>query len=385
MLAVTASLGLIVALGDSIRWNASVETQMRAIDEPGPDRRAGLGELDVHAQVGLSTQGPDGVATLTYSPSFLLRQAMYGVPTGNGNSTLHGGGLELQTRLAPTTRLASRTVLTWGLTDFSPLSGQVAPPTVGPLPPQRFVRTLGVESMLDLTHAFSRRLRMSVAAGIQRSGGLGHEAVSVLPIQVGPKATVSLAWAMDRTNAVTLLASAAESRFSIGTTAVFANLETNWTHRASSHTLLDAAAGLSVVRSSNPGSSSSAGAYPAGALGTSWELPMAPDRTLRTSLRLRLAPGVDQFTALAIQTIRSEGLAELAEGRLRLALTGSHGHVISGAAVDDLRFEARSSWNATRQWALEGGVSAARTNQLAFQGWQAQVFVGLRWTDRGWF
>jgi len=105
---------------------------------------------------------------------------MYGVPTGNGNSTLHGGGLELQTRLAPTTRLASRTVLTWGLTTFSPLPDRWRRQRSAPCRRKRFVRTLGVESMLDLTHGFSRRCD-AVAAGIQRSGGLGHEAVSVLP------------------------------------------------------------------------------------------------------------------------------------------------------------------------------------------------------------
>src|ERR1700682_6480457 len=61
-------------------------------------------------------------------------------------------------------RLTSRTALDWGLTDFSTLSGQLAPSAVVPLPSQRFVRTLGVETMLDLTHAFSRRPQLPVAA-----------------------------------------------------------------------------------------------------------------------------------------------------------------------------------------------------------------------------
>jgi len=41
------------------------------------------------------------------------------------------------------------------LTDFSPLSGQLARPIVGQLPSQRFVRTLGIDTMLELTHALA--------------------------------------------------------------------------------------------------------------------------------------------------------------------------------------------------------------------------------------
>jgi hypothetical protein len=57
---------------------------------------------------------------------------------------------------------------TIGWTDFSPLSGQLTPPVVGRLPSERFVRTLGVETMLEITHAFSRRLQLSVAGGAFR-------------------------------------------------------------------------------------------------------------------------------------------------------------------------------------------------------------------------
>jgi hypothetical protein len=239
-----------------------------------------------------------------------------------------------------------------------------------------------------------------VAAGLQRSGGVGHDAVSVLPFQVGPQATASLSWAADRTNTITLLASASESRFSSGTlhasasgsgfssglTSVFSSLETDWTLRASSHTVVDAAAGLVLVRSSGR-DFSSRGTYGLGALGATWDLPMTPQRALRTSLRLRLVPGVDRFTALAIVAARAEGNAELNEGRLRLGVFATEGHIISGAAVgaDDLRLEARSSWAVAHGWALEARTGAARTNQLLFTGWQFQALVGVHWVDRGSF
>jgi hypothetical protein len=94
---------------------------------------------------------------------------------------------------------------------------------------------------------------------------------------------------------------------------------------------------------------------------------------------------VDRFTALAIQTVRAEGSAELTEGRLRLGVTGWQGHVVSGpsAGADEARLEARSSWSVALSWSLDGAVSAAHTNQLPFAGWQAQALLGLRWADRG--
>ena len=146
---------------------------------------------------------------------------------------------------------------------------------------------------------------------------------------------------------------------------------------------LNTTAGLVFVYSSGPDASSK-GTYGAGAAGVAWNLPMAPQRALRTSLHLRLMPGVDRFTALAIQTVRAEGTTELTEGRLRLGVFGSQGHVVSGIAegADELRLEARSSWIAAREWSLEGAVGAARTNQLAFAGWQVQALVGLRWAAR---
>jgi hypothetical protein len=390
MLTAVASLGMLIAAGETIRWNTNVELQARGRDEPAglTDQagRAGLGELDLHGQLGLSAQGPDGVAALTWSPQLLLRQVVFGAPVETGNATRQGGRLELQTRLAPATRLTSRTVLDWGLTDFSPLSGQVTPPVAGLLPSHRFVRTLGVETMLDLTHAFSRRLLLSVAGGVQRSGGLGHEAAQVLPFQVGPRANASLAWVADRSNALTLLASASTSRFSNGFTSVLSDVQAGWTLRASAHTLLDAAAGLTLIHSSGA-DTSSGGAYGSGMLGVGWDLPMAPQRTLLTSLRARLSPGIDRLTALAIQTVRAEGVAELREGRLRLGVSGSRARAISGAGAgaDDLRFEARSSWIFTAQWSTEIEVGGARTNQLPFTGWQGQAWVGLRWGDRGSF
>ena len=53
------------------------------------------------------------------------------------------------------------------------------------LPSQRFVRTLGIDTMVELTHAFSRRLQLAVAAGIERGAGW-HDAVAVLAIQASP-------------------------------------------------------------------------------------------------------------------------------------------------------------------------------------------------------
>jgi len=289
-------------------------------------------------------------------------------------------------------------VLDWGLTDFSPLSGQLTPSVVGPLPTQRFVRTLGVETMLDLTHAFSRRLQLSAAVGLQRSGGVGHDATAVLPFQVGPHATASLTWAADRTNTVTLLASASGSRFSAtyipvsgrtsasSLTSLLSRLEAGWTVRAGSHTVLDAAAGLALARSWGQ-DFNSLGIYGSGALGAVWDMPMAPQRALRTSVHARLVPGVDRLTALAILVARAEGNAELTEGRMHLGATASEGHVVSGDEVgrDELRLEVYSSWVATRNWTLEARMGAARTNQFPFTGWQFQALVGLHWTDRGSF
>jgi hypothetical protein len=386
MLPAAASLALLLAASETIQWTSGVEIQARGRNEPTDDRRAGLADLDLRGYLGLSGQGAEGAAALTYRPSLLLRQVVFGMPVTTGNATRHGGNLELQTRLAPVTRLTSRTSVEWGLTDFSPLAGQAARVVVGPLPPQHFVRTLSVETMLELTHAYSRRLQLSLAAGFQRSGGIGHDAIQVLPFQAGPQATASLAWVADRANSITLLAFASESRFSIARTSVLSNLEADWTHRASAHTLLDAGAGLAFVHSSGL-DSSSIGAYGLGTVGVAWDLPLERQRALRASLRLRLLPGVDRLTALAIQTVRAEGGAELTEGRLRLGLSVLEARAISGvfAGTDDLRFEARAGWTVTRGVSLEGGLAAARTNQPPFTGWQFQAFVGLRWADRGSF
>jgi hypothetical protein len=394
MLAAAASLALLLASGEAIRWNASVEAQARGRSEPagGAAVRTGLGEFDLRARLGLSTKDADDAAALTYLPSFLVSRVAFGSAGEAGNATRQGGRLELQSRLTPTTRLTSRTMIDWGLTDFSPLSAQVTPSTiVARLPPQRFVRTLGIETMLDLAHRFSRRLELSATAGLQRSGGIGSEGVQVLPFQVGPTATVSLSWAADRANTVKLLAAASESRFSIGRTSVLSDLETDWTLHAFSHTVLDAAAGGTFLSSSGVDlsgqQSSSTGIYPSGTLGVAWDFTRSPQSSLRASLRFRLSPGVDRLTALAIQTVWGEGRAELTEGPLRLRVTGAQGHALSGvgAGADDLRLETRASWIVSRGWSLEGGFGAARTNQLSFAGWQLQALVGLRWDDSGSF
>jgi len=135
------------AASETVSWEAGVETQERAREEPSGDGRARYSEIDLPGQFSLSAQGPDGRATLP--------------------------------------RLGWRTAVEWGLDDFSPLSGQLARLIVGQLPSRRFVRTLGIDTMVELTHAFSRRLQLAVAAGIERGAGW-HDAVAVLAIQASP-------------------------------------------------------------------------------------------------------------------------------------------------------------------------------------------------------
>src|SRR2546425_488234 len=281
-----AALGLLLAASETIGWEAAAETQERAREEPTGVGRARYSELGLRARLGLSAQGPDGRATLTYAPSLLFSQAFPG-RAEPGTAARQSGRLMLEPRLDPTTRLGWRTAVEWGLTDFSPLSGQLARPVVGQLPSQRFVRTFGIDTMLELTHAFSRRLQLAVAAGMERGGGLGHDAVAALPIQVGPKANASLVWAADRTDSITLLWSGSQARFSIDRTALFSDLQAGWTHRASPQTVFDATGGLVFVESSAPDSPSTTGTYATGVAGVSWNLPVAPQRALRTSAHLR--------------------------------------------------------------------------------------------------
>jgi len=392
MMLAPASLGLVLATSEAIRWDARVDTQTRGREEPTAEGRARYGELDLRANLELSAPGPDASAALTWLPSFLVSQAISG-PAVSADTSFQGARLELKARVAPATRLTSRTAFGWGTTDFSPLSGQLTRPVVGQLPSRRFVRTLGLETTLDLTHTFSRRLQLSVAAGVQRSGGVGHDAVSVLPFQVGTQAIVSLAWAADRLDTVTLRWSGSESRFSIDRLSVLSDLHASYAHRASPRTVLDATAGLVFIHSSGTDPTSSTGTesasravYAEGAAGVAWNLPMAPQSALRTSLHLRLLPGLDRFTGLAIQTVLADGAAEWTEGRLSLGLTGSQARVLSGISggADEFRVQARSSWTVLG-WSLISGVGAAWTNQVAFAGWQFQALVGLRWTASGSF
>ncbi|HWT85728.1 MAG TPA: hypothetical protein VN177_08135, partial [Myxococcales bacterium] len=111
MLGIAASLGLLLGAGEALRWNAAAEVQARGRDEPGGTAagRSGLAELDLHGQLGLSPQWPDGAATLIWSPSLLLRQAVSGAPETTGNGTRQLGRAEIRARLAPATRLISRT------------------------------------------------------------------------------------------------------------------------------------------------------------------------------------------------------------------------------------------------------------------------------------
>jgi hypothetical protein len=208
----------------------------------------------------------------------------------------------------------------------------------------------------------------------------------VFPFQVGPLATATLTWAADRTNTLKLLGSASENRFSIGRNSLLSEVSAAWTVRTTPHTLADASAGFVFVRTSGE-DSSSAGLYGSGALGVGWDVPLTPQRAVRSSLRVRLSPGVDRFTALAVQIVRAEGAVDLAGSRLRVGVSGSEGHAIggAGAGADDLRFGTRISWIALHGLTLEGGLSAARTNQPPFAGWQAQALLGLRLADRGSF
>jgi len=375
-----ATLGLLFAAGEPIRWSAAVQTQLRARDEPSADNRAELGEIDLRGRFGLLADVAAGAAALTYTPRVLLQQVFSGSPMAGGNATQHGGQLQLETRLAPTTRLTSRTSVEWGRTDYSPLSGTPIPGAVN-LPSQRFVHTLGVDTMLDLAHAFSRRLRMSVGAGFRRSGGVGHDAIQILPYQVGPQATAALEWNVDRANALRVVANLAESRFAAQRFIVLSNFLAEWRLRASRQVVFDAAAGGAHFRTSDAQIVS----YPAGSLGLAWESPPRVSRALRASLRIRLSPGINPFTEQATEALRGEASSELSEGRLRIAVDGTGGYAVRGAdrGARDYRLGVRALWGLTRAWSLEGGLRAAWTNQVPFRGWQGEPFIGLRWADVG--
>jgi hypothetical protein len=314
-----AALGLLLAAGEPVRWSADVQTQSRARDEPGvDDRAAALGEIELRGHFGLLANGAAGAAALTYAPRALLQHVFSGSPLTGGNATQQGGQLQLETRLAPTTRLTSRTLVEWGRTDYSPLSGTPIPEAVS-LPSQRFVRTLVVDTMLELAHAFSRRLRLSVGAGFRRSGGAGHAAIQILPYQVGPQATAGLTWDAHRTNAFSLVATVAESRFADQRFIVLSNVLAGWRLRASRQVVFDAAAGGALFRMSDRQLVS----YPAGSLGLAWEPPPGIGRDLRASLHVRLSPGINPFTEEATEMLRGEANAELSEGRLRIAVEGT--------------------------------------------------------------
>ncbi len=409
MLPAFSIVGLLLAAGETMGWTASWQTLARGRTEPAADESAALGELELGAQLGLSAHGAWGTATLTYSPRLLLHEVVSGSPAEAGNATRQGGRLELEARLGPTTRLTSRSLVEWGLTDFSPLSsagvaGAPADPgTVGTpagiarLPSQRFVHTLQLESTLGVTHRFSRRLQVSLAAGAVRSGGIGHDGVQAVPIQVGPQARAALAFITDPSGSnFVLSATTSQSRFSTGRDSLLSNLQAGWALRSSREMLLDAAAGAGWVRSYGEGGATQA-MYPAAGLGATWEPALARQRALHLSLRFNLVPGVDRFTALATETLRVDQAVELSDSRLRVGLVAWEVRAVSGVSpagevrwslsggAEELHVLARSSWAAAEEWSIQGELGAAWTNQVPFAGWQGLASVGLRWTGMGWF
>ena len=381
MIPAVASIGLLLA--ETVVWTAEADTQFRSRSEPAAHEASG--EVEARGLFGLAAEGSEGRAALNWSPQVLLREGLYGSPLDTRNSTQQNGRLELRERLAPVTFLTSRTSLDWGLTDLSPLSAQRAPTLGVVLPSIPFVRTLGINSQLELSHAFSRRLQLSASLGVQRSGGVGHDAVQVVPFQAGPQASASLAWAADRNNSLSLLAAGSETRFfSFRRTSILSSLQAGWKTRATREISLDALAGVAWVRSADA-ESVSKGVYFSGAAGAVLELPVGAQRIVRGSLRTVILPAVDGFTGLGTETLRFDASTSFSAGSLDMTVSASRGRVVRGpyAGASDLRLEARCEWAASRAWSAEGGASATQTNQLPFVGWQSLLFVRFRWNATG--
>lgn len=368
---------------EPLLWNAAVESQARSRTEVFDGAHSGLGEVELRGTLGLLADDPDGRTALQWAPELLLRKDTFGASPETGNTTQQAGRLELRRRLLPGTQLAFRAGLDWGWTDFSPLSSA---PAIGVgLPPTRFVRTLGLSSELELVQSFSGRLQLAVAASALRGGGVGHEAVQALPFQLEARAHAQLTWAADRQSSLSLLLGSGQSRFfSLRQIAVLSYAQASWAVRATRDLRLDAAAGLSVLRSFGD-SGASQTTYPAGSLGAALEVPVGPRGALRGFLRGGLSPSIDGLTALGTETARLEGGAAASSGALTVHLDASRGYAVSGAfqGTDSLRFEGSAAFAASREWAVEGGAGAARTNQLPFAGWQSQLFVRLRWGAAG--
>jgi len=377
-----ASFGaaVLALVAQPVHWRAEIGSQERARNEPGPGEHAQLGEMELRAGLGLTAVGAPGLAEVTYAPRFLLQHTFSGSALTTGNATQQAGVLRLGTRLAPTTVLSWYTRADWGLVDYSPLSGAPIAGAVS-LPSQRFVSTLALETMLDLSHGFSSRLRLSTRAGFRRSGGLGFDAVRVLPRQVGPAATARVEWDATRTSLLSIVADVAEHRFSARQFSALSSVLAGWTIHTSRQVVVEAAAGGAVFRSLD----SQLTAYPAALVGLAVENHPREDRVLRGSLRARLSPAVNPFVEQVTEALRGEAVAELSDGRLRILAEGSSGYAVRGAdrGARDVRIGARSGWALTRTWSIEGGLRTAWTNQSFFRGWQSEAFVGLRWGNAG--
>lgn len=401
MSVVIASLGLLLAAGEERGWTAGVQTLARGRAEPSgsglPDGgTADVGEIELAGRLGLFAKNAAGAASLTYVPQLRLRMGLAGTAAGAGDSAQQGGRLDLGLRLAPSTRLASQTTFDWGLTDFSLLASQGYPvqgatpaqPSPGPtpipggglLPSQRFAHTLTVGTGLGLEHSFIPGLQLGLGADFQRSGGVGHDAVQVLPIQTLEQATGVLRWTIDRANASSLRTSVSQAQFSTGRSAILSGVQLGWTFHASREFLLDAGAGTSAARTSTGGVVTHE-KYVNGGLRMRWD----SGRRLAASIGASYAPGIDRVSGLPFQSVSADATLETSIRRLRLLATGARGRVISGAAAgtQNFRLEARASWKIGPAWSAESSVGAAKTNQAVIAGWQYQLAVGLRWTSGG--
>jgi hypothetical protein len=374
-----AVLALLVA-ADSLRWRAEIVSEGRARNEPGPGEHAEVGEMELRARLGLVALDAPELAELTYAPRVLLQRTFFGSSLATGNATQQAGQLRLGARLAPTTVLSWYTTAEWGMVDYSPLSGAPIPGAVS-LPSQRFVSTLALETMLDLSHRFSSRLRFSTRAGFRRSGGLGYDAVRVLPREMGPAAIARLEWDATRTSLLSVDADVAEHRFSARQFSALSSVLGAWTVHTSRQVVVEAAGGGAVFRSLDGRFTE----YPAAVLGVAVENHPREDRVVRGSVRARLVPAINSFVEQVTETLRGEATAALSDGRFRILVEGSSGYAVRGAdrGARDVRFGARSDWALTRTWSIEGGLRTAWTNQTVFRGWQSEAFIGLRFGDAG--
>ena len=372
-------MALLVVIAAPVRWSTTVESDARARDEPGAGEHANLAEVDLAGRFEVRATGSAGVAMLMYAPEVVYRETLSGVPLTAGNATRHAGELRLETPLTDATRLVSRGYGQWGFTDYSPLSGTSIPNVVR-LPSTQLVHTLEVNGSVGVEHAFDGRTRLSITAGFRRYGGVGHEAVQVLPNYTGPEAAAVLGWQVDRRNSVHVSGTVAQYRFVDQHRLMMSNALAFWRGVASRGLTVEAAGGAAVFA----GSGVEQVSYPAGNAGVLWRSP-SPALSLSTSLRAGLFPGVDPVARAATETLRSEANAELSGGRLRVRLEGTGASAVRGAnrGAREIRLGLRSLYQFARTWSFDAGVRAAWTNQVPYDGWQSEASIGVRWSDEG--